>query len=148
MEKEELKSRLLLTRRMRFVWSMLESTEKISRDIPWERRIRRSTFLFGANSHSSPFYICGINSILSKVIIFREIEYVCMYVDQKEISEDSENGKTNEEHQSADVYNSALPIEKGFNFRDERIDNGNWMNEDNAEILAKFFRLLALCHTV
>ncbi|KAI4387562.1 hypothetical protein MLD38_005384 [Melastoma candidum] len=36
---------------------------------------------------------------------------------------------------------------KGFNFRDDRIMNGNWVNEDNADVIQKFFRVLALCHT-
>lgn len=40
------------------------------------------------------------------------------------------------------------PLEKGFNFRDARIDHGNWRWEENAETLENFFRLLAICHTV
>ncbi|CAL5197273.1 unnamed protein product [Lathyrus oleraceus] len=36
---------------------------------------------------------------------------------------------------------------KGFNFTDERIMNGNWVNEPHADIIQKFFRLLAVCHT-
>ncbi|TKY73356.1 putative phospholipid-transporting ATPase 9 [Spatholobus suberectus] len=36
---------------------------------------------------------------------------------------------------------------KGFNFTDERIMNGNWVNEPHADIIQKFFRLLAICHT-
>ncbi|XVF42961.1 hypothetical protein PTKIN_Ptkin02bG0001900 [Pterospermum kingtungense] len=36
---------------------------------------------------------------------------------------------------------------KGFNFRDERIMNGNWVNEPCADVIQKFFRLLAICHT-
>ncbi|CAK8562076.1 unnamed protein product [Lathyrus sativus] len=36
---------------------------------------------------------------------------------------------------------------KGFNFTDERIMNGNWVNEPCADIIQKFFRLLAVCHT-
>jgi len=39
-----------------------------------------------------------------------------------------------------------LPI-KGFNFTDERIMNGNWVNEPYADIIQKFFHLLAICHT-
>ncbi|XP_020204910.1 putative phospholipid-transporting ATPase 9 [Cajanus cajan] len=39
-----------------------------------------------------------------------------------------------------------VPI-KGFNFTDERIMNGKWVNETNADIIKKFFRLLAICHT-
>lgn len=36
---------------------------------------------------------------------------------------------------------------KGFNFNDERIENANWVKEKNSEVIQKFFRLLALCHT-
>ncbi|KAJ1406289.1 P-type ATPase [Sesbania bispinosa] len=39
-----------------------------------------------------------------------------------------------------------VPI-KGFNFIDERIMNGNWVNEPHADVIQKFFRLLAVCHT-
>ncbi|GAU21473.1 hypothetical protein TSUD_241960 [Trifolium subterraneum] len=44
------------------------------------------------------------------------------------------------------IINELLPI-KGFNFTDERIMNGNWVNEPYANIIQKFFRLLAICHT-
>ncbi|XP_051119366.1 probable phospholipid-transporting ATPase 8 [Andrographis paniculata] len=36
---------------------------------------------------------------------------------------------------------------KGFNFNDTRLMNGNWVNEHNADMIQKFFRVLALCHT-
>lgn len=36
---------------------------------------------------------------------------------------------------------------KGFNFKDERIMNGNWVNEPHADVVQKFLRLLAICHT-
>ncbi|XVE53389.1 hypothetical protein DITRI_Ditri02bG0200400 [Diplodiscus trichospermus] len=36
---------------------------------------------------------------------------------------------------------------KGFNFKDERIMNGKWVNEPCAGVIQKFFRLLAICHT-
>ncbi|KAI4368975.1 hypothetical protein MLD38_017472 [Melastoma candidum] len=36
---------------------------------------------------------------------------------------------------------------KGFNFRDDRIMNGNWVSEDHHNMIQKFFRALALCHT-
>ncbi|PIN25931.1 P-type ATPase [Handroanthus impetiginosus] len=36
---------------------------------------------------------------------------------------------------------------KGYNFDDERIVNGNWVNEEHSDIIQKFFRLLAICHT-
>lgn len=37
---------------------------------------------------------------------------------------------------------------KGFNFTDERIMNGNWVNEPHSDVIQKFFQLLAVCHTV
>ncbi|RWW31829.1 hypothetical protein GW17_00003549 [Ensete ventricosum] len=40
------------------------------------------------------------------------------------------------------------PVIKGFNFSDERIMNGNWINEPQSDIIQKFFQLLAICHTV
>ncbi|KAB2599253.1 phospholipid-transporting ATPase 8 [Pyrus ussuriensis x Pyrus communis] len=36
---------------------------------------------------------------------------------------------------------------KGFNFRDERIMNGQWVNEPHSDIIQKFLRVLAICHT-
>lgn len=36
---------------------------------------------------------------------------------------------------------------KGFNFKDGRIMNGNWVNEPHANAIQKFFQLLAICHT-
>ncbi|KAF5745314.1 hypothetical protein HS088_TW07G00898 [Tripterygium wilfordii] len=39
------------------------------------------------------------------------------------------------------------PHIKGFNFEDERIMSANWVNEPQADLIQKFFRLLALCHT-
>ncbi|KAL3629215.1 putative phospholipid-transporting ATPase 8 [Castilleja foliolosa] len=36
---------------------------------------------------------------------------------------------------------------KGFNFYDERIMEGEWVNEPRADMIQKFFRVLALCHT-
>lgn len=36
---------------------------------------------------------------------------------------------------------------KGFNFEDERIMDGKWINEPRSDIIQKFFRLLAVCHT-
>ncbi|KAJ4887081.1 putative phospholipid-transporting ATPase 12 [Raphanus sativus] len=46
------------------------------------------------------------------------------------------------------VEYAAEPAVKGFNFRDERIMNGNWVKETHADVIQKFFRLLAVCHTV
>lgn len=39
------------------------------------------------------------------------------------------------------------PSIKGFNFKDERIMNGNWVNEPHSDVIQKFLRLLAVCHT-
>ncbi|XP_031497378.1 putative phospholipid-transporting ATPase 9 [Nymphaea colorata] len=36
---------------------------------------------------------------------------------------------------------------KGFNFSDERIMNGSWINQPHPDILQMFFRVLAICHT-
>ncbi|XP_014509326.1 putative phospholipid-transporting ATPase 9 [Vigna radiata var. radiata] len=36
---------------------------------------------------------------------------------------------------------------KGFNFDDERIRDGHWVNEPHADVIQKFFRVLAVCHT-
>ncbi|KAL6529257.1 putative phospholipid-transporting ATPase 9 [Orobanche gracilis] len=36
---------------------------------------------------------------------------------------------------------------KGFNFVDERVVNGNWVNEERSDVIRDFFRLLAVCHT-
>jgi len=36
---------------------------------------------------------------------------------------------------------------KGFNFMDERITNGNWINEPHANVIHRFLQLLAVCHT-
>lgn len=36
---------------------------------------------------------------------------------------------------------------KGFNFHDDRIMNGQWVHEPHADMIQKFFRVLALCHT-
>ncbi|XP_016478856.2 putative phospholipid-transporting ATPase 8 isoform X2 [Nicotiana tabacum] len=37
---------------------------------------------------------------------------------------------------------------KGFNFKDERIMNGQWVHEPHQDMIQKFFRVLAICHTV
>ncbi|KAH1038615.1 hypothetical protein J1N35_040358 [Gossypium stocksii] len=36
---------------------------------------------------------------------------------------------------------------KGFNFRDERIMDGKWVSEPQRDVIQKFFRVLATCHT-
>ncbi|KAK7317742.1 hypothetical protein RJT34_02215 [Clitoria ternatea] len=45
-----------------------------------------------------------------------------------------------------DSLDNKAPI-KGFNFTDERITKGNWVNEPRADVILKFFRPLAVCHT-
>ncbi|KAI3452964.1 hypothetical protein Pfo_009627 [Paulownia fortunei] len=54
------------------------------------------------------------------------------------------NGKDDIEHPSDSPKKSSV---KGFNFDDERIMNGNWVNEPHSDVIQKFFRLLAICHT-
>ncbi|CAL4895276.1 unnamed protein product [Urochloa decumbens] len=39
------------------------------------------------------------------------------------------------------------PKVKGFNFVDERIMDGNWVNQPHSHVIEMFFRLLAVCHT-
>ena len=39
------------------------------------------------------------------------------------------------------------PTIKGFSFEDNRLMNGNWLNEPKADVLLLFFRILAVCHT-
>ncbi|KAJ0746731.1 putative P-type phospholipid transporter [Helianthus annuus] len=36
---------------------------------------------------------------------------------------------------------------KGFSFEDNRLMNGNWVQEPNKDVILLFFRILALCHT-
>ncbi|KAL5579444.1 hypothetical protein UlMin_011886 [Ulmus minor] len=39
------------------------------------------------------------------------------------------------------------PAIKGFSFEDSRLMNGNWLRDNNADVLFMFFRILAVCHT-
>lgn len=39
------------------------------------------------------------------------------------------------------------PHVKGFNLKDERLMDGQWVKEPNAEVIRLFFRILAVCHT-
>ncbi|KAL6135777.1 hypothetical protein ACLB2K_068002 [Fragaria x ananassa] len=48
---------------------------------------------------------------------------------------------------STGVADSSRKSIKGFNFRDERIMNGHWVNEPHSDTIQKFFRVLAICHT-
>ncbi|GLJ44204.1 hypothetical protein SUGI_0922860 [Cryptomeria japonica] len=43
---------------------------------------------------------------------------------------------------------TANPSIKGFNFKDDRLMNGNWVKEPNKDMILIFFRILAICHTV
>ncbi|KAJ0039032.1 hypothetical protein Pint_23376 [Pistacia integerrima] len=56
------------------------------------------------------------------------------------------NGKLNGVNHVEDSTESKSSI-KGFNFKDERIMNGNWVNQSHSDVIQKFFRLLAVCHT-
>uniref|UniRef100_A0A7N0UN04 Phospholipid-transporting ATPase n=1 Tax=Kalanchoe fedtschenkoi TaxID=63787 RepID=A0A7N0UN04_KALFE len=42
---------------------------------------------------------------------------------------------------------SQPPLIKGFNFKDDRVMNGNWIHQPRADVIQTFFRLLAICHT-
>ncbi|KAG8488050.1 hypothetical protein CXB51_018502 [Gossypium anomalum] len=44
-------------------------------------------------------------------------------------------------------FKKEKPSVKGFNFVDERIMNSNWLKEPHADVIQKFLRLLAICHT-
>ncbi|XP_058183035.1 putative phospholipid-transporting ATPase 9 [Rhododendron vialii] len=56
------------------------------------------------------------------------------------------NGTENGEEPPKDSAGTKSLI-KGFNFEDERIMNGNWVNQPHADVIHKFLRLLAICHT-
>ncbi|KAJ8774916.1 hypothetical protein K2173_019920 [Erythroxylum novogranatense] len=58
------------------------------------------------------------------------------------------------ERQEVDVTSSDITgykepgkLIKGFNFTDERITNGNWVNELHSDVIQKFFQVLAVCNT-
>ncbi|XP_058087203.1 putative phospholipid-transporting ATPase 9 [Magnolia sinica] len=57
------------------------------------------------------------------------------------LAQEIENGEHDEEHVDK------KPLVKGFNFKDERVMNGRWVNEARNDVLQKFFRVLAICHT-
>ncbi|XP_075492894.1 putative phospholipid-transporting ATPase 8 [Primulina tabacum] len=56
------------------------------------------------------------------------------------------NSSSNIQMSTDDVTDLGKSI-KGFNFKDDRIMNGGWVNEPHADVIQKFFRVLALCHT-
>ncbi|TMW87314.1 hypothetical protein EJD97_020118, partial [Solanum chilense] len=52
------------------------------------------------------------------------------------------------DHGEDGVVTSRKSTVKGFNFEDERIMNASWLFEPHSDVIQKFFRLLAVCHTV
>jgi len=59
---------------------------------------------------------------------------------------DVDGGSSDFLGQNNEASDSLHPI-KGFNFRDERIVNGQWVNEPCSDFIQKFFLVLAICHT-
>lgn len=59
---------------------------------------------------------------------------------------DSGNSSSNVQ-ESSDGHTDLGKSIRGFNLKDERIMNGHWVNEPHANVIQKFFRALALCHT-
>ncbi|OAY72665.1 putative phospholipid-transporting ATPase 9 [Ananas comosus] len=57
------------------------------------------------------------------------------------LMQDLENGGIDDEQDEGKT-----PV-KGFNFKDSRVMDGNWIREPHADVIEKFFRLLAICHT-
>ena len=64
----------------------------------------------------------------------------------KDVESEVDGGSSDLLGQSNDFVDSRHPI-KGFNFRDERIMNGQWVNEPYTDFIQRFFRVLAICHT-
>ncbi|KAJ3692468.1 hypothetical protein LUZ60_012818 [Juncus effusus] len=64
---------------------------------------------------------------------------------RKGINIDSNGDFEQEEENQSEINNK--PKIKGYNFEDPRITDGNWIKEKNRDIIEKFFRLLAVCHT-
>lgn len=52
------------------------------------------------------------------------------------------------DHAENGVVSPRKSTVKGFNFEDERIMNASWLFEPHSDVIQKFFRLLAVCHTV
>lgn len=59
---------------------------------------------------------------------------------------ETDDALTYQPEHSSDGIGSGKFI-KGFNFQDERLMNGQWVNEPHADVIQKFFRVLAICHT-
>ncbi|CAJ1944306.1 unnamed protein product [Sphenostylis stenocarpa] len=60
---------------------------------------------------------------------------------------ESDSGQELKENKNIAKVGESKSSIKGFNFKDERIMNGNWMKEPNANVIQNFLRLLAVCHT-
>ncbi|XP_039016955.1 probable phospholipid-transporting ATPase 8 isoform X1 [Hibiscus syriacus] len=56
------------------------------------------------------------------------------------------SGEILDEPMAIDAVESGEYV-KGFNFRDERIMDGKWMDEPHSDVIQKFFRVLGTCHT-
>ncbi|KAM7464399.1 hypothetical protein LguiA_032520 [Lonicera macranthoides] len=49
--------------------------------------------------------------------------------------------------EDSDDDDEVKSLVKGFNFKDKRILDGNWVHQPHSVVIQKFFRLLAICHT-
>ncbi|XP_024532104.1 probable phospholipid-transporting ATPase 8 [Selaginella moellendorffii] len=47
----------------------------------------------------------------------------------------------------AEDADTSDPVVKGFNFQDDRLMDGKWLKQENADRIKLFFQTLALCHT-
>eukprot|EP00249_Psilotum_nudum_P024537 c29212_g1_i2 orf=822-4364(+) len=65
----------------------------------------------------------------------------------KSLSDLEDNSLMDDLDNETGVEMPAWPHVKGFNFRDGRLLNGQWVHEQNASIIELFFRILAICHT-
>ncbi|KAK7304651.1 hypothetical protein VNO77_42536 [Canavalia gladiata] len=81
-------------------------------------------------------YGCGVTEVEQAISRINGSSMIHEHMDRLE-------SKTDEIRDSPDRKGSI----KGFNFTDERIMNGHWVNEPHADVIQKFFRLLAICHT-
>ncbi|XVF14098.1 hypothetical protein REPUB_Repub09cG0027900 [Reevesia pubescens] len=64
-----------------------------------------------------------------------------------EIALAKKRGERLTESMSIDTVDPEKNSVKGFNFRDERITNRQWVKEPHSDVIQKFFRVLATCHT-
>ncbi|KAL2632432.1 hypothetical protein R1flu_017118 [Riccia fluitans] len=60
---------------------------------------------------------------------------------------DDYGADSSDEVEAKSVEMTTKPHVKGFNFKDERLSNGAWINEPNPDVILQFFRILAVCHT-